>query len=550
MRPKVLQQLLQETNYDQSLTNFLVDGFTNGFDLGYDGPQEVRQKSPNLKFVVGDKFELWDKVMKEVKCKRYAGPFEEIPFHYFIQSPIGLVPKDGGTKTRLIFHLSYPRNSNRSVNYNTPDELAKVQYKNFTDAVKLCLKEGKGCFAGKSDLTSAFQHLAIKKKFWKFLVMKAQHPVSNQYFYFVDKCMPFGAAISCANFQKFSDALSHIVDLRVKTGKDNINYLDNFFFVALLQAICNGQISTFMDICAAINFPVSLDKTFWGTTHIVFLGLLLDTVRQVILIPIDKVTRAVIMINFVLNKPNKKITLKQLQRLCGFLNFLCNAIEPGRVFTRRIYSHGAGLTNPNHHLNVTRELKSDLKTWLVFLTTDLTVYSRPFFNYSKEKYFRDIEFATDASANPNLGAGGICGSRYFVFQWDEEFIVANSPSINYLELFAVTVGILAWLKDFNNQLVTLLCDNTSVVHMVNSFSSKCKNCMVLLRLIAFHNIKHNIRIQMEYVKSKDNLFPDLLSRMKYNVFREKAREHNRYFEGKCTPIPSELWPMEKVWLKN
>ena len=47
--------------------------------------------------------------MKEIAEKRMAGPFEDIPFEHFIQSPIGLVPKDGGKKTRLIFHLSYPR---------------------------------------------------------------------------------------------------------------------------------------------------------------------------------------------------------------------------------------------------------------------------------------------------------------------------------------------------------------------------------------------------------------------------------------------------------
>ena len=49
--------------------------------------------------------EMWSKVMKEVKGGLYADPFEKPPFDNFIQSPIGLVPKDHGTKTRVIFHL-------------------------------------------------------------------------------------------------------------------------------------------------------------------------------------------------------------------------------------------------------------------------------------------------------------------------------------------------------------------------------------------------------------------------------------------------------------
>ena len=58
--------------------------------------------------------------MKEVRLKRVAGPFKEIPFESFIQSAIGLVPKAGSDKTRLIFHLSYKFNSDglESVNFS------------------------------------------------------------------------------------------------------------------------------------------------------------------------------------------------------------------------------------------------------------------------------------------------------------------------------------------------------------------------------------------------------------------------------------------------
>ena len=99
-----LEQLLQETDYDASKTQFLVDGFKNGFRLGYTGNRKVRLKSPNLKFRgVGNEVELWNKVMKEVKLCRYAGPFDEIPFDYYIQSPIGLVPKDNDRISSIIW---------------------------------------------------------------------------------------------------------------------------------------------------------------------------------------------------------------------------------------------------------------------------------------------------------------------------------------------------------------------------------------------------------------------------------------------------------------
>ena len=111
-----LDLLLKETQYETSKRLFLVEGFKNGFSLNFTGNRKVKRLAPNLKLRVGSRFRVWDKVMKEVKAKHYAGPYKEIPFEYFIQSPIGLVPKDKGSKTRLIFHLSYPKSGGTSVN--------------------------------------------------------------------------------------------------------------------------------------------------------------------------------------------------------------------------------------------------------------------------------------------------------------------------------------------------------------------------------------------------------------------------------------------------
>ena len=69
--------------------------------------------------------------MKEVKLKRSVGPFKDPPFKDFIQSPIGLVPKDGGKETHLIFHLSYPKEGNISINSMIPEKLCSVKYPDF-----------------------------------------------------------------------------------------------------------------------------------------------------------------------------------------------------------------------------------------------------------------------------------------------------------------------------------------------------------------------------------------------------------------------------------
>ena len=251
---------------------------------------------------MGNETILWNKVMKEVKLKRFVGPFTSPPFKYYIQSPIGLVPKSNGD-VRLIFHLSYPRGATkRSVNSCIPEHLCKVKYPDFCEAIKRCTEEGMGCFISKTDMASAFRVLGMSEQRWPWLVLKARSPIDKKWYYFFDKCLSFGSLISCAHFQSVSDGIAHIQKWR--TGKIPINYLDDFFFAALLKMLCDQQLQVFLDICKEICFPVALEKTFWGVTRLIFLGLLIDTELQIIAIPRDKVMRALEMLKMVRN--NKK----------------------------------------------------------------------------------------------------------------------------------------------------------------------------------------------------------------------------------------------------
>ena len=52
--------------------------------------------------------------------------------------------------------------------------------------------------------------------------------------------------------------------MKKRTSKKSINYLDDFFFAALLKMLCDQQVQFFLDLCKDINFPVSLDKNFLG----------------------------------------------------------------------------------------------------------------------------------------------------------------------------------------------------------------------------------------------------------------------------------------------
>ena len=543
----VLKQLLVQSSYNKRKTQFLIDGFTNGFSLEYEGNMEVKRTSPNLKLTKGSITELWNKVMKEVKEGRYAGPFKEIPFEYYIQSPIGLVPKDGGKSTRLIFHLSHPRNNKKeSVNANTPEEKAKVKYCSFDEAIRRCIEEGKGCKIAKSDMKSAFRNLGIKREHWPLLVMKATNPNDGVTYYFVDKCLPFGASISCAHFQTFSNAIAHLVKFR--TQKKTINYLDDYFFAALLKLMCDLQVQVFLDVCQEINFPVSIDKTFWGCTQLTFLGLLIDNVRQLVAIPQEKLDRVVTMINYVLTKSSKKITVLELQKLCEYLNFLGRSIVPGRTFTRRLYAGTASGSNkkllPHHHVRVTGEMKLDLEMWKIFLDHP-SVFCRSFKYFNTEITSDTVMFYTDASMK--YGLGGFCGGSWMHALWDPNFIHNCKPSIEYLELFALTAGVLTWIHRFSDRNIIIFCDNTSVMNMINNSTSGCKNCMVLIRLVVLHCMVHNVTLKVQYIRSAKNDLADSLSRNNLKEFFHLIDEKKLQTDKYPTLVPQCIWPVYKIW---
>ena len=295
--------------------------------------------------------------MKEVKLDRVAGPYDQIPFESYMQSPIGLEPKVGSSKTRLIFHLSYNfgKLANENVlNYHTPRSKCKVKYRDLDNVIRACLEaeaeqdflddcreSKKPIYLGKLDAQSAFRILPLNKSSWKWLIMLAFHPISGK------RCLPFGVSISCALFQRFSNALCYLIHIRTNSPPKRItNYLDNFLFVALAKLLCDGMIHEFLQLCKEISVLIMHEQTEWGGTTVIFLGILLDGEKMILCIPEKKRIKAVKMLQNMCDKC--KSTIKDLQVLCGYLNFLNKAIYPGHAFTRRMYAKYAHLVQVGH----------------------------------------------------------------------------------------------------------------------------------------------------------------------------------------------------------
>ena len=388
--------------------------------------------------------------MKEVKLKRVAGPYDHVPFDNFIQSPIGLVPKVGGDgkQMHLIFHLSYNfeegdgEEAAMSLNHHTPQDICSVKYNDLDYAVRAYLKVRSQAmqqhkdeddqvvvvYAGKSDVKSAFRLAPLKSQCWPWLIMSAEDPKTGKLKFFVDKCLPFGASISCAIFQEISNALKHLIECRTsnhinQSTRDTItNYLDDFLFLAVTIGRCNQIMEHFFVLCEEVGIPISFDKTEKAQICIVFLGIMLDGKQMLMRLPLEKREKAIKLIQNLMDK--KKATVHELQELCGYLNFLCKAIFPGRPFIRRMYAKysekmqlkGYDKKNswerkfalkPHHHICLDAEFKADCKVWLTFLNKDSDlnqIVNRPMIDVlAPSVTSEEICFYSDASSKIGYG---------------------------------------------------------------------------------------------------------------------------------------------------
>ena len=129
--------------------------------------------------------------------------------------------------------------------------------------------------------------------------------------------------------------------------------------------------------------------------------------------------------------------------------------------------------------------------------------------------------------------------------WNTTWLQEEKPSIEYLELYAVAVGIMLWIHKFKNGRVLLHCDNESVCRMLNKSPTSCRNCMILIRLIVMECLRQNVHVTAEWVSTGDNGKADALSRMDIKRFHRLGKN----MDVSPTALPQEIWPIQKIWQK-
>ncbi len=126
-------------------------------------------------------------------------------------------------------------------------------------------------------------------------------------------------------------------------------------------------LAIFDNVTFVFNIPTSPEKRVEPCTQLRYLGFTIDTIKQDVRVPQDKLLEVQKKVKHALRHENNKITLRDLQSLIGSLQWVCHAVAPCRAFIRCLSFLTFNLREPWHRVRLHKGAIADLHMWLTCL---------------------------------------------------------------------------------------------------------------------------------------------------------------------------------------
>jgi len=508
-----------DTHPDKDYARYILSGIEKGFRIGLANSQPLKSATKNMLCAYQHTEIVEEYLYKEVEAGNILGPF---PTHLAAQihiNRIGVIPKKHQPgKWRLITDLSYPEN--KSINDNIPSNLCSLKYVTVTQVASRAVSLGKGALLAKIDIKSAYRLIPIVPQDRVFLGLKWKEAI------FVDGMLPFGLCSAPKIFNAVADALEWCIS---KEGVENIfHYLDDYIIIGPPDSEqCALDLCRLKQVCNDLGVPLAPEKQAGPSSTIEFLGIIIDTVKQELRLPRDKLDR---LLASVLQLEHKRSCLrKDLESLVGVLGHACTVIQGGKTFLRNAIIKLHSVKEQHHHVKFNVALRSDLAWWRLFA---------PHWNGTAvvlEASQQTFEIASDASGS--WGCGAIWKTSWFQLKWNE---ITEAFHIAVKELIPIIIATVIWGSEWKGSIVTAYCDNAAVVSVLNTRYSKEENLMQMVRTLFFIEARYQFKLKALHIPGKHNYLADYLSRNQMSTFHTMHPTANN--------IPSTVSPSILQWL--
>jgi len=317
---------------DKAVT-FAIRGICRfGARIGYKSVRESPTIYPNLSTAEIDIALVTSDITTEMSKNRLlVYRDEEALLIHYTASPLGLTDKADGSKRR-IHHLSYPVLDTNSINGGIPEHDATIIYSGISDAIQAIQDMRKYCLLVKRDFESAFRHIPVSP---------LDSPLLGFHWkgtYYAESFLPFGLRTAPYLFNLFAEVFHWILEeelkalgLRVRI----IHYLNDFFMVLPPQASTVQSTTVFTNLCLEVGLSIKESKNEEGTVAS-FAGVEFDPSKMVIRLPAKKLLKGQSITECTAEKMS--VSLLELQKITGYLNFVATVVPLGRTFLRRLWN--------------------------------------------------------------------------------------------------------------------------------------------------------------------------------------------------------------------
>ena len=492
---------------------YIMFGVLNGFKIVSDDTLIVPYEVENYHSADcnNNKYFMDDMILEDIRF----GKISQVDVKPTCIHAYGAVPKKDTSELRPITDCSRPYGISvndfimyPSLKYNTVDSAMRLMSPNSYFALV--------------DIRKAYRAVPVFPDHRRLLGLKWSMGVPldpTKYKYYHENVLCFGLSCAPGIFTRLSNA---IVRMMARKGFNQIvNYLDDFLIIGESLNECSLALQTLLHLLIKLGFDISWHKIVGPAKEITFLGIILDSVGMEARLPMSKLNKLRECLEIFSVK--QKCRKKDLQRLAGLMAHCSTVVKGGRCFSRRIIDLVNSVKRQNHFIRLNVQFHKDVHWWINF---------SELFN-GKAKIVDNVSmpistFQTDASF---LGFGSYFDGDWFAGNWHNSLSsnvsfsglshhveLSNVPTelhknINFLELYPVLLAARRWGPQWVNKRVVVYTDNTQTKCFVNSGTCKNMYAMEWLRELFWLSAKYNFHLSSRYLKGRDNVIADLLSRV-------------------------------------